>query len=132
MAIKKGIFNGIQIIAGPTTYTLPRPSGFTVEREEVYAAEITTCTGQYFADRIGWKYADMELKWDMLEPTDLDNLIGVASVVILKWTDVNGTDVSESIRITKRASTGTRITKGGRQYWKDVTLGVSFNAVHNN
>ena len=132
MAIKQGIFNAIQIITGSTTYTLPRPSGFTVEREAVYAGEITTCTGQYYADYIGWHYADMDLTWEILEPAELDVLIALPPVITLKWTDTDGTDKSESVRITKRASTGTRFTKGGRQYWKNVSLGVSFNGIHNN
>lgn len=132
MAIKKGIFNGIQIINGSTTYTLPRPSGFKVEREAVYAGEITTCTGQYLADYIGWKYADMTLQWDVLEPTDLDNLIGLPTTISLKWTDANNVDVTETVRITKRATTGTRFTKNSRSYWKNVNLGVSFVNVHNN
>lgn len=130
MAIKKGIFNAIQIIADGTTYTLPRPSGFTVEREEVYAGELTTCTGNYYADRIGWKYADMDLTWEILEPADLDNLLVLPSVVTLRWTDANGSNRSDSVRITKRAATGTRFTKNNRLYWKDVSLGVSFNGVH--
>lgn len=132
MAIKYQILNGIKISDGTTTRTLPRPSGFTVEREGVYAGEITSCTGQYYADYIGWKYADMNLQWDILQPAELDFLINLPAVVSLSWEDSTGSTVTESVRITKRASTGSRYTKNGRQYWKKVSMGVSFNGTHSN
>ena len=46
---------------------LPKPTNFTPAREDVYAGEYTTCTGKMIADRIGWKFSEIDLQWDALK-----------------------------------------------------------------
>ena len=122
-----GVFNTIQIDSD----TILAPNDFTPAREDVYAAEITTCTGKLIADRIGWKYADMTLKWDMLPQSQLAVLLALGGTFSLKFTDVNGTTVTEDVISKGIQSTGTRVTDAdGNVIWRDVELGITFVDVH--
>ena len=56
-----------------------RPSDFDLKREDVYAGEYTTCTGAVIADRIGWRYSDIELKYDTLPDDQMQTLDTVAT-----------------------------------------------------
>ena len=108
-----------------------RPNDFTPVREDVYAQEITTCTGKLIADRLGWKFADMALSWDMLPEDQLDVVLGISGQFTLTFTDADGTVQSEDCICRKRPYTGTRFTCQGGAVWKDPQLEVSFINVHN-
>lgn len=121
-----GIFNSIKIGSADVF----RPSDFTPVKEEVYAAEYTTCTGATIADRVGWKYADMTLSWDTL-PADQLSSINVHGVTTLTFDTPEGT-VTEDVRIMNKSTTATRFEiVRGVAVWKDISLGVSFLNVHN-
>lgn len=123
-----GVFNTIRI----NSTDILAPNDFQPAREDVYAGEITTCTGKLIADRIGWKYADMSLEWDMLPQADLMVLIGVSGMFNLTFTDVDGTTVTESAIPKSRVYTGTRYTdQNGNVVWRDVQFGITFVNTHN-
>ena len=123
-----GVFNTIRI----NSTDILAPNDFQPAREDVYAGEITTCTGKLIADRIGWKYADMSLEWDMLPQADLMVLIGISGMFNLTFTDVDGTTVTESAIPKSRVYTGTRYTdQNGNVVWRDVQFGITFVNTHN-
>lgn len=123
-----GVFNTIRI----NSTDILAPNDFQPAREDVYAGEITTCTGKLIADRIGWKYADMSLEWDTLPQADLMVLIGISGMFDLIFTDVDGTTVTESAIPKSRVYTGTRYTdQNGNVVWRDVQFGITFVNVHN-
>lgn len=123
-----GIYNTIQL----NGVELFRPTDFSPKREGVYAAEITTCSGKVIADRVGWRYADMELKWDTLPQAQLDVLLALAEQATLVFTDADGISHTEQIIPTTRVWVATRFTgKDGNPCWKDVSMGVKFINVHN-
>lgn len=123
-----GVFNTIRI----NSTDILAPNDFQPAREDVYAGEITTCTGKLIADRIGWKYADMSLEWDMLPQADLMVLIGVSGMFNFTFTDVDGTTVTESAIPKSRVYTGTRYTdQNGNVVWRDVQFGITFVNTHN-
>ena len=123
-----GVFNTIRI----NSTDILAPNDFQPAREDVYAGEITTCTGKLIADRIGWKYADMSLEWDMLPQADLMVLIGVSGMFDFTFTDVDGTTVTESAIPKSRVYTGTRYTdQNGNVVWRDVQFGITFVNTHN-
>lgn len=123
-----GVFNTIRI----NSTDILAPNDFQPAREDVYTGEITTCTGKLIADRIGWKYADMSLEWDMLPQADLMVLIGVSGMFDFTFTDVDGTTVTESAIPKSRVYTGTRYTdQNGNVVWRDVQFGITFVNTHN-
>lgn len=113
--------NGIQI---------PRPPEFSPKREDVYASEITTCTGKIIADRIGWKYADLELKWNALLQSDVDTLVNMSGISNITFDDADGIEHTEEIITTSKVWMRHRFTKKGLPVWKDVGVGVRFINVH--
>lgn len=119
-----GIFNTIKI----NNVEIFRPNDFEIIREDVYAAEYTTCTGKTIADRIGWKYADMELSWDMLTDQMLSTLSSM-TVGTLKFTDSDGEHTENIMRLGFN-NTPTRFTKNGVPIWKNVSVNVRFLDVH--
>ena len=107
------------------------PNGFAPQREHVYAAEITTCTGKTIADRIGWKYADMTLEWGTLPQDQLSVLLAMDGTDEIKFEDVDGTVVTEDIFPLSQVWIGTRhIGEDGNPLWKDVKLTIRFVNVH--
>ena len=109
-----------------------RPNDFSPQREDIYAAEITTCTGKTIADPIGWRYADMTLEWDMLPQESLDLLLSMTGECSITFTDADGTVHTESIVRASAVMTSTRtVTAGGSPVWKDVRVEVKFINAHN-
>ena len=51
--------------------TLPYPKQFQLQKVPFIVSEITTMTGQTYADVNGWKYADTVIEWGALYPEDL-------------------------------------------------------------
>lgn len=123
----KGVFNTIRI----NSTDILAPNDFQPSREDVYAGEITTCTGKLIADRIGWKYSDMALQWDMLPQADLMVLIGITGQFDLVFEDVDGSTVTEAAIPKSKVFTGTRYTDlQGNVIWRDVQFGITFINVH--
>lgn len=112
---------------------LPRPSDFTPQRESVYRGEYTTSNGKLRADVLGWKFADMDLEWDMLPQDTLQALLAlsVTRTYYLRFMDASGSWRIEEFMISKNVSTGTRNRDmDGNEIWKNVKMGVRFNVVH--
>lgn len=130
MAVTTGIFNGITI----NGTTIPRPSDFELTRENVYAAELTTCTGKIIADCIGWRFADVILQWDYLTQEDLNVIMNLNHTTTISFDYPDGTTnetYTENVIIRERTTVGSRMTdSAGNQIWKDIQMGVSFINVH--
>lgn len=122
-----GIYNTITI----DNVEYIRPTNLTLEREDVYAGEYRTCTGAVIADRIGWRYADATLSWDMLTDAKLTALAALNGPVTLAFTDSDGAKSETVIRLGF-ANTPTRHTdNAGQVIWKDVAVVLRFIDVHN-
>ena len=108
-----------------------RPNEFELQREDVLRGEYTSCTGKTIADRIGWKYSDMSLKWDMLPNDQMAILAGLSGSETMTFADSDGSHSEEFIR-TGFKNTPTRVTgPNGQIVWTDVEMGVKFLNVHN-
>lgn len=120
-------FNNIKI-NGTNIY---RPNGFTPQRQDVYAAEITTCTGKTIADLIGWKFANMTMQWDALPQDQLEVLLAMSGECTLEFTDADGVARTEAVVRTSAVTTATRFTRNGVPVWSNVQLEVMFLNAHN-
>ena len=108
-----------------------RPNDFTPEREDVYAGEYTTCTGKTVADRIGWKFSDMSLEWDMLTADMMSTITSLPGSFDITFTDSDGSHTATVIK-TGFANTATRLTDNfNNVIWKNVKLNISFIDAHN-
>jgi hypothetical protein len=109
-----------------------RPNDFSPQREDIYAAEITTCTGATIADRIGWKYSDMTLEWDTLPQAQLEVLLSMSGEGTITFTDADGTSRTEQIVRSSAVSTASRATSAdGKPVWSDVKVEVRFLDAYN-
>jgi hypothetical protein len=109
-----------------------RPNDFSPQREDIYAAEITTCTGATIADRIGWRYSDMTLEWDTLPQSQLEILLSMSGQSTITFTGADGASHTESIVRTSAISTASRATSSaGNPVWSDVKVEVRFLNAHN-
>lgn len=107
------------------------PNNFSPQREHVYAAEITTCSGKTIADRIGWKYADMTMEWGTLPQDQLAILLAMDGTDTLAFTDVDGTSASEDVFPLSNVWIGTRyLGEDGQPLWRDVKMTIRFVNVH--
>ena len=105
---------------------------FEIKREDVYAGEYTTCTGKLIADKIGWKYSDLPMKWDVLPDEDLVYLTTLTGAFNLIFRDSDGQHTEQVIR-KGFTNTPTRITgPEGSKIWTGVEMEVTFINVHNN
>jgi len=108
-----------------------RPSEFDLKREDVYSGEYTTCTGAIIADRIGWRYSDIELKYDTLPDAQMSVLFAMSGANTLTFTDSDGSHTETVIRLGF-TNTPTRFTAyDGSVLWKDVAVNLRFINVHN-
>jgi len=122
-----GIYNTIKI-AGRD---FKRPSDFSIQREDIYSGEYTTCTGAVKADRVGWKYSDTTIHFDELTPAELAVLIGLSGAVPFVFTDGDGTHTEQVIR-AGFMNTPTRLTlPDGSVVWKDIEISLRFINAHN-
>lgn len=121
-----GVFNTITIDGSE----IFRPNGFEVKREDVYAAEYTTMTGKTIADRIGWKYSDMTLQWDILTEDMLSALIGIEGEVAITFEDSDGPHTEQIIR--KGFSNAPTRTTGpeGTPLWSGIEMEIAFINTH--
>ena len=122
-----GIYNKIYIDGRPYF----RPNDFEIRREDVYAGEYTSCTGRILADKIGWKFSDLTMKWDILPDADLAYLTSLSGPFTLKFRDNDGAHTETVIR-RGFTNTPTRITgPEGSKIWTGVEMEVTFINVHN-
>lgn len=121
-----GVFNTI-IIDGTE---ILRPNDFELQREDVFAGEYTTMTGKTIADRIGWKYSDMTLKWDILTDEMLQVLTELAGEVTIEFEDNDGRH-SEQILRKGFANMPTRTTgPEGTPLWTGIEMDIAFLNTH--
>ena len=122
----QGIFDTIKI----DSYDVIAPNDLELRREDVYAAEYTSCTGKTIADKIGWKYADTTLEWDTLPEAQLNILTAISGPFTLAFTDSDGAQTETAIRLGFR-NTATRFTDdNGDTVWRNVEMEVAFINVH--
>lgn len=121
-----GIFNTIKI-AGTE---FPRPSDFEIKREDVLAGEYTTLLGETRADRIGWKFSDTEIKFDLLPDTLLSVLTSLSGEFEIEFTDSDKKYTETAIRKSFSNIPTAIIGDGGAAMWKDVSVEVTFINVH--
>lgn len=121
-----GIFETINI-NGTEVY---RPNEFDVKREDVYAGEYVSLTGKTIADRIGWKYSDMTLKWDALTDAMLQALISLEGSFSISFEDSDGQHTEQVIR-RGFTNTPTRLTgPNGAKLWTGLEMEISFLNTH--
>lgn len=121
-----GIFETINI-NGTEIY---RPNDFEVKREDVYAGEYVSLTGKTIADRIGWKYSDMTLKWDALTDAMLQALISLEGSFSISFEDSDGQHTEQVIR-RGFTNTPTRLTgPNGAKLWTGLEMEISFLNTH--
>ncbi len=110
---------------------LKRPSNFSIQRENIYAGEYTTCTGATRADLIGWKYSDVTLEFDELTEAELNKLTLARGLMTFKFKDSDGEHTERVIK-TGFTNTPTRYTlPNGAAVWRDVGLSLRFVDAHN-
>lgn len=111
---------------------LPYPNGFRPKHELVKAATLVAADGTTYADVVGWKYANMEFKWDSLTDEQLQDLIYTTSANVqslMMFKDPFTPDGSKrvyAVRVSAIA-TKTRLKRmDGTIVWKDVTCEFEF------
>lgn len=114
-----------------TSFNIPRPANFNVQREDIYAGEYITCTGATKADRIGWKYSDLDLEWDALEQGYVEALIALTGQATLIFDDPEHDTIEESIVRSSAVATRHRSTLNGVYWWTDVKCSIRFIDAHN-
>lgn len=124
-----GVFNTITI-DGTEVY---RGNDFTLQRENIYAGEIETCTGKRCADLVGWRYADLTVSWDTLPQEQLLSILGLSGeAVAMTFESETGDVVTEQVIPTAITSTATRYTlPDGSALWQGISLGIRFIEAHN-
>lgn len=110
-----------------------RPNEFTLQRENVYAAEIETCTGKRIADLIGWRYSDLTLNFDWLPQDELSALLAIQGEVSMTFGNEVEETVTEQVIVRTSTATVTRLTDpDGNVAWKGINLEVQFINAHPN
>ena len=107
-----------------------RPPAFSPKKEDVYKGQYTTCTGRTIADKIGWKFSDMELSWQALPQQMVDILVNMTGINTIVFDDLDGELCQESIIRTSAVATRCRHTQGGVTIWKDVKVSIKFIDTH--
>ena len=120
-----GVFNTITI----NGIEIFRPNDFEIKREDVYAGEYVTLTGKTIGDRIGWKFSDMTLKWDMLTDSMMQTLINLSGEFSITF---RGSDKDHTERAIRRgfANTPTRLTGPNGPIWTGVEMEIHFINTH--
>ena len=124
-----GIYNTIKI----NNQEVFRPNKFTLQREDIYAAEIETCTGKRIADLIGWRYANLSLSWDTIPDAQLKTLLDMfdRNKSTIEFVDESGTSVTEEVILRNTSATITRHTgEDGEVLWSGISAEVQFINSH--
>ena len=115
-----------------SSFMLPRPLNFGVQREDIYAGQYTTCTGATRADKIGWKYSDMTWSWDGLKQSDVEKLCSLSGECTLTFDDPSGDTIEESFIRTSVVSMRCRNKFEDEYWWTGVSCSISFIDSHTN
>lgn len=123
-----GIFNTITI-GGTEIY---RGNAFTLEREYIYAGEVTTCTGKFCADVVGWKYSDLSISWDSLPQDQLQAILSLSGQAVdMTFSNEENQTVTESVIPTATSAQVTRLTDPqGNIAWSGIGLELKFINAH--
>ena len=113
-----------------SSFMLPRPLNFGVQREDIYAGQYTTCTGATRADKIGWKYSDMTWSWDGLKQSDVEKLCSLSGECTLTFDDPSGDTIEESFIRTSVVSMRCRNKFEDEYWWTGVSCSISFIDSH--
>lgn len=113
-----------------TSFILPRPLNFAVQREDIYAGQYTTCTGATRADKIGWKYSDMTWSWDGLKQSDVEKLCSLSGECTLTFDDPSGDTIQESFIRSSVVSMRCRNKFENEYWWTGVSCSISFIGSH--
>ena len=113
-----------------TSFILPRPLNFAVQREDIYAGQYTTCTGATRADKIGWKYSDMTWSWDGLKQSDVEKLCSLSGECTLTFDDPSGDTIQESFIRSSVVSMRCRNKFEDEYWWTGVSCSISFIGSH--
>lgn len=113
-----------------SSFMLPRPLNFGVQREDIYAGQYTTCTGATRADKIGWKYSDMTWSWDGLKQSDVEKLCGLSGECTLTFDDPSGDTIEESFIRSSVVSMRCRNKFENEYWWTGVSCSISFIDSH--
>lgn len=113
-----------------TSFILPRPLNFAVQREDIYAGQYTTCTGATRADKIGWKYSDMTWSWDGLKQSDVEKLCSLSGECTLTFDDPSGDTIQESFIRSSVVSMRCRNKFEDEYWWTGVSCSISFIDSH--
>ena len=109
-------------------YDIPYGNDFTLQKIPNIVNEITTLTGKSIADINGWKYDDVELRWDTLLDEDLQNLLAAIAdnEFQITFKDIDGMDHTVNAVFRGRANVKTPMFYNGLTVWKDVSISLSF------
>ena len=113
-----------------SSFMLPRPLNFGVQREDIYAGQYTTCTGATRADKIGWKYSDMTWSWDGLKQSDVEKLCSLSGECTLTFDDPSGDTIQESFIRSSVVSMRCRNKFENEYWWTGVSCSISFIDSH--
>jgi len=108
-----------------------RPPTFSPRKEDIYKGDYRTCTGKIIADRVGWKFSDMELSWKALPQNMVDILVNMTGINTLLFDDLDGELRTEQIVRTSMVAMRHRHTQGGVPIWMDVKVSIQFIEAHN-
>lgn len=108
--------------------TLPYPKQFQLQKVPFIVSEITTMTGQTYADVNGWKYADTVIEWGALYPEDLQRLVTAVSSPSFYINFIDESGQTQSVRAILRRFTRSKtlVKQSGSYVWTDVGIEVSF------
>ena len=107
-----------------------RPPTFSPRKEDVYKGDYTTCTGKYIADRVGWRFSEMELSWGALPQQMVDVLVNMSGINTITFDDLDGNLREENIVRVSMVAMRHRHTQGGVTIWKDVKVTIRFIDSH--
>ena len=107
-----------------------RPPQFLPKREDIYKGDYMTCTGKTIADRVGWKYSDMTLKWTALPQSMVNTLISMSGICSLVFDDLDGVIHTEEVVRLSAVAVRHRYTQNGVVYWKNVEVQIRFIGSH--
>lgn len=109
-------------------YEVPYPNNFSPSRVPNIVNEMVTLTGKVVADVNGWRYGDIELAWDTLLDSDLQNLLAAIAdpSFTVTFRDIDGVEHTVNAVLKGRANVKTPIFYNGATVWKDVKVPLSF------
>ena len=109
---------------------IPRPPAFAPQKEDIYKGDYTTCTGKRIADKVGWRFAEMDLSWSALPQAAVDVLVNMSGINKMQFDDLDGEICIENVVRVSVVAMRHRYTQGGVTIWKDVRVKIRFIDAH--